>query len=278
MNISSDKLKEFTVLFEYFINSYPNTSKGIKHIKSYSQQRESGRRNYQAILEAKAAGEDITERVLLQLLPHKDTKKNWQQGAWIHTSYLSTCKLYSAKDNIRLVTVHNFIQIINTGIDNPDNRSKAYVMVNNIINNIVNSSEYEKNISDFISPILNALKPIDFLLISEKSISVINYFADKNYSYKLIDYPDINKVGWQLIEDLSSIMERFDLPALRQDDLFDMFCHWLVTEKKYNFKSDLIEGNLMNKSNPVELKPEKENIMPEAHPDSYFSEKNIFNS
>jgi len=84
MNISPDKLKDFTALFEEFVDSYPNTSKGIKHIKSYSQQRESGRRNYQAIAAEKEAGEDITDRVLLQLLPYRDTKNNRQQGAWIH--------------------------------------------------------------------------------------------------------------------------------------------------------------------------------------------------
>ena len=264
MNISPDKLENFTVLFEEFINSYPNTSKGIKHIKSYSQQREAGRRNYQAILEAKEAGEDITDRVLLQLLPYKNTKKNREQGAWIHTSYLTPSILEKIKYNSSYEIAEAFVQSINNVLKNNNELSKLC--------QILSQSPLTRNWqANFIASILNAIKPDSFILINEKSISVINYFADTNYSYELIDYPAINKVGWQLIKDLSSIMERFDLPALRQDDLFDMFCHWLIIEKEYNFKFGLIEGDLVTNYSRKELEIEEENTMLKVHPDSYFN-------
>ncbi|MEM8722932.1 MAG: hypothetical protein AAGE84_27225 [Cyanobacteria bacterium P01_G01_bin.39] len=169
MNISSDKLKEFTVLFEEFINSYPDTPKGIKHINSYSQQRESGRRNYQAILEAKEAGEDITDRVLFQLLPYKDTKNNRKLGAWIH---------------IAPATIHN----VKTWFENmrwtqPEDWSKVATIIFNFVSACIKNkdtlsincqdfdrSTFSKGLqAGFITPILNALKPNDFILINNKS-------------------------------------------------------------------------------------------------------------
>ncbi|MEM7593771.1 MAG: AAA family ATPase, partial [Cyanobacteria bacterium P01_A01_bin.83] len=281
MGISPDKLKNFTVLFEEFINSYPNTSKGIKHIKSYSQQRESGRRNYQAILEAKAAGEDITERVLLQLLPYRDTKNNLEQGAWIHNAPAINKNLKIWFENSRWV--------------NPEDWHKVAELIFNFVSKCIKDqhtlsiycqdfhrSTYSKGLqTGFMTPFLNALKPDSFILINNKSRVVINYFADTQYSHKLIDYPAINQVGWQLIKDLGSIMDRFDLPALRQDDLFDMFCHWLVAEKKYNFKAGLKkrDHNFTDSTNPTdksdleESKMENEKITIKIHPESYFSEK-----
>ncbi|MFM7369244.1 MAG: AAA family ATPase, partial [Sphaerospermopsis kisseleviana] len=39
-----------------------------------------------------------------------------------------------------------------------------------------------------------------------------------------------------LIQALSQYMHQVGIPALRDDDLFDMFCHWLIAIKKYDFQ------------------------------------------
>ncbi len=271
MNISPDKLKEFTVLFEEFINSYPNTAKGIKHISFYSQQRESGRRNYQAILEAKEAGEDITERVLLQLLPYRDTKNNREQGAWIHIAPAISKDLKVWFENIRWAKPEDWYKVAELIFDFI-NYSVEETETLSVNCHDFHRSTYSKGLqTGFMTPILNALKPDSFILINNKSRVVINHFADTDYRHKLIDYPAINKLARQLIKDLSFIIDRFDLPALRQDDLFDMFCHWLVADKKYNFKSGSVEGDYVNKYSEEESKFEEENIMLKVNPDSYFS-------
>ncbi|MFB8790906.1 MAG: hypothetical protein U7123_19140 [Potamolinea sp.] len=83
-----------------------------------------------------------------------------------------------------------------------------------------------------LSPILNALRPDDFLLIHNKSLRVINYFANTSYETELTNYPEVNHTGHQLIEELAPEMQQLGVPALRSDDLFDMFCHWLVDCEK----------------------------------------------
>jgi 5-methylcytosine-specific restriction enzyme B len=86
-----------------------------------------------------------------------------------------------------------------------------------------------------LTPILNALRPDDFLLINNKSRKVINYFTGKSYSQKLIDYPAVNATGQKLIQELAPDMRQTGVPSMRDDDLFDMFCYWLVAVKKYDF-------------------------------------------
>jgi 5-methylcytosine-specific restriction enzyme B len=86
-----------------------------------------------------------------------------------------------------------------------------------------------------LTPILNALRPNQFLSLNNKSISVINYFTDRLYGQELLDYQTINVKGRNLIQELAKDMHQTGAPSLRDDDLFDMFCHWLVDVKKYDF-------------------------------------------
>ena len=244
MEISLEKLEEFEILFEEFIDSYLYTAKGLKHTQSYPRQRESGQRNYQGILEAKKAGEDITDRVLLQLLPYRDTKTNREQGAWIHIAPAINKDLKVWVENSRWTKSEDWYKVADL----------IFIFINHCVEDSESlslncqtfyRSNYSKGLqTGFMTPILNAIKPDDFLLINNKSRTVINYFLDTKYSHKLIDYPAINKNGKQLIKDLDSIIDRFDLPALPQEDIFDMFCHWLVVEKQYDFQSDSLEVTL----------------------------------
>jgi 5-methylcytosine-specific restriction protein B len=112
-----------------------------------------------------------------------------------------------------------------------------------------------------LTPILNALRPNDFLLINNKSRQVINYFANTSYGEKLTDYPVANVTGNKLIEELAKEMHQPGVPALRNDDLFDMFCHWMVAVKKYDFAPKETPpvnetGEFTSDSESMELQPE----------------------
>lgn len=71
-------------LFREFVSSFPSTPEGRKHIDSYEKDREQGRENFAEIVAADDRGEDVTEQVLLKLLPYSDTAGNRERGAWVH--------------------------------------------------------------------------------------------------------------------------------------------------------------------------------------------------
>lgn len=256
----ASKKKEFINLFQEFLSSYPYTSKGVNHIASYAQQRETARRNFKAITTAADSGEYITDFVLKQLLPHVDSFNNREQGSWVHIApaiskdvktKFERIKWTKAEDWERIASaILNFVRTCN-------NDPKQLLESCKIFSQLPYSKGFQ---SGMLSPILNALQPDNFLLINQKSISTINYFAETKYSYKLTDYPQLNSIGRKVIAELSDIMHQSGTPALREDDLFDMFSHWLVAEKKYKFTDRKIKDNSgNNESSPIEfmqLQPE----------------------
>ncbi|MGB8689153.1 MAG: AAA family ATPase [Microcoleus sp.] len=237
--MESEKKAEFVKLFQEFVHSYPYTPDGLHHTAAYNEQRQQGRRNFEAIAAAAESGEDVTESVMLQLLPYQDSPTNRQRGVWIHINpciiqgSLWNSKSYKKWSLIAPVRIAELIiYLVCCCNDDPSQLYSA-------------CSEFseEMHVSLFgeigmLTPILNALRPDDFLAINDKSIQVINYFANTSYSKKLIDYSSANLTGRELIKELTKEMHQTGVPSLRDDDLFDMFCHWLVEVKKYEFPSN----------------------------------------
>ncbi|KAB8314041.1 AAA family ATPase [Tolypothrix campylonemoides VB511288] len=233
----AEKKDEFARLFQEFLNSYPYTPVGLRHIAAYEEQRQQGKRNFEAIATAADSGEDVIELVLLQLLPYPDTTNNRQRGAWIHigssvTKDIKEC--FEAVMSIKpqewhyiALAILNFVRSCN---DDPKQLSAA---CRNFSQLPLPYVQYLQ--TGTITPILNALQPEEFLLLNNELIRVINYFANTAYTEKLIDYPILNLTGKKLITQFSQQMHQSGVPALRDDDLFDMFSHWLVAVKKYDF-------------------------------------------
>jgi len=237
--MESTKKAEFVKLFQEFVHSYPYTPDGLHHTAAYNEQRQQGRRNFEAIAAAAESGEDVTESVMLQLLPYQDSPTNRQRGAWIHINpcmrqgLLWNSKSYKKWSLIAPVRIAELIiYLVCCCNDDPSQLDAT-----------CRDFSEEMHVSLFgeigmLTPILNALRPDDFLAINDNSIQVINYFANTSYSKKLIDYSYANFTGSELIKELTKEMHQTGVPSLRDDDLFDMFCHWLVEVKKYEFPSN----------------------------------------
>src|SRR4028119_373032 len=242
--MEAEKRAEFVKLFQEFVNSYPYTPDGLRHIAAYKEQRQQGRRNFEAIAAAAESGEDVTESVILQLLPYQDSPTNRKRGAWIHINpciqkkLVLHSKLYKL-DQWSILPVRPRIAdyiIYFVGCCNEE-PSRLYSVCRDFLEIPVSLVDKICQIG-MLTPILNALRPDDFLAINDKSIQVINYFANTSYSTKLIDYSSANLTGRELIKKLTKEMHQTGVPSIRDDDLFDMFCHWLVNVKKYDFPSN----------------------------------------
>jgi 5-methylcytosine-specific restriction protein B len=226
---------EFVRLFQEFVSSYPYTPAGLRHIAAYEEQRQQGQRNFEAITTAADFGKDVTEAVLLQLLPYTNSGNNLQKGAWIHNAPCISGELkgwleklgWTKSEDWSFIAqaILRFVRYCN---DEPSQLLAACAEFLEL--------PYSKGFPmETLTPILHALRPDEFLLINRKSQRVINYFANTSYEEKLTDYPAANFTGHKLIEKLAKEMHQAGVPALRDDDLFDMFCHWLVAVKQYDF-------------------------------------------
>lgn len=126
---------------------------------------------------------------LIKILKTIDT-----QNKWIHIAPAINKDLKTWFENIGWTKHEDWTQIsqlifdfVNNCVENPDSLS---INCQNFYR-----SQHSKGLqTGFITPILNALKPDNFILINNKSRVVINYFLGAKYSQKLIDYPAINKL------------------------------------------------------------------------------------
>ncbi|MGL4498420.1 MAG: McrB family protein [Planktothrix sp.] len=244
-------------LFDKFLGTYPFTPNGIAHIAAYNEQQKQGRRNFHSISVAADSGQDITEDVILKLVPHEDSSSNRKKGAWIHTlpginkgnseKFIKEWQFNKDPQYSSIVDkIFSFIQQCN---NDPNQLYQAcYALSKNF---------YLKHFpSELITPILNALKPNSFLIVDEKSLLVINHFSNTYFSPKLTDYPFANAAAKQLINKVAKKMQQPGVPAMQEGDLFDMFCYWLVAVKKYDFSAPTLSTLNKIPEQPIELIPQ----------------------
>lgn len=239
--VSPAKRQEFIRLFHEFVNTYPQTPEGQFHIANYQENRTIAQRNVAAILAERQAGHEVTERILLQLLPYANNSRNRESGAWIHlapTINGDLQKWYEAKG---WTAPHDWPHVAQAILDfvlrcahDPEELSAACAEFTNL--------PYSKGFqAGMLTPILNALAPDEFALVNGKPVTVLNYLTESTTKTTLIDYPVVNEQLHHLHHELADILATANL-GLRPDDTFDMFCHWLVAVKKYPFRDVVVDG------------------------------------
>ena len=153
-------------LLQEFALDYPNSPEGRRHIKFYNEQRQQGCWNFSEIIAAHQQGQDITNDVLLKLLPHTNTTIHQKNGAWIHIAPCITGDIkswYESSGWTKSEDWQNIAQSIFDFISRcnnyPEQLSEACTEFSNL--------PYNKGLqTGMMTPILNALKPDRFLLIN----------------------------------------------------------------------------------------------------------------
>lgn len=232
--------EEFTNLFQEFLDTFVHTPKGQEHIDFYAHNREIGRKNFEEIKAAfedqqiSSAGqmsEELTNQVLQRLLPHTDSTNHREQGVWIHhaPAIAGDIRTWYEADNAHWdwpAITHAIFHFITACLEYPELLPKLC--------KDFDALSYTKRLqSGMLSPILNALDPEDLLLINSKSQKTIGYFSGIKCSSKLVDYPEVNERGKDLIKQLVPIMQSLWISDLSYQDQFDMFCHWLMAIKRH---------------------------------------------
>lgn len=238
--LSESKKEEFSGLYQEFIETYLPSKAGQQHIEFYIKGRDQAWQNLDQIHHAEQQGQDVTDAVLLKLLPHSNTKGNRERGAWVHIAPSITKDLKEWFQNAGWTRAEDWPKI-------------SQAILNFIRHCLSDPSQLPDACTDFsilpyskgfqtgmLSPILNALRPDDFVLINNKSRQVVNYFAGTAYNLPLIEYAKTNATARSLIAELSNDLRKAGLPDVHDTDLFDMFSHWLVGVKKY-FRKSILE-------------------------------------
>jgi MoxR-like ATPase len=233
----SDRQAQFNELLAECSRTFLATDKGLALSVAYARPRQSAQQNYEAIAHLDAQGIDITDAVILKLLPHTDTEQHRGQGVWVHANALITGDLrrwYEA-----------------SGMTRPGNwPTIAYALWQLVQRCVANPTDLEDACRQFaaepatkgfqtgmVTPILNALQPDHFLLFNRKSRTTLNYFTGAEYGHSMLDYPAANTALQHFLAEQPALQQLAQAMELRPGDLFDLFSHWLVVVRRFALRT-----------------------------------------
>lgn len=227
----ADKRIVFDDLFSEFIDSYPQTEEGQWHIELYSRSGKEARKNYEKARSMPDGEEDTTEFILTHLLPYQDTEPNQSRDVWIHVAPMFAKKLrpyfeksgYVEPDDWPVIA-RKMLSFVERCVENPEELQEA-------------CEEFDREVpakgiqAAMMTPILNALRPKEFVIWNGKPRDVVEYFIGKKHSTGITEYPSANQTTLALIDSMSDTMRAPQVEDIEHTHTFDMFCHWLIAEK-----------------------------------------------
>ena len=89
--------------------------------------------------------------------------------------------------------------------------------------------------TSLLTPILNAMRPDDFMIVNNKSRRLINYFTDAAFEQRLTDYPGTNDAGRALVAEFTERMREADTECRASSRFIRHFRDWLVAIRKHPF-------------------------------------------
>jgi len=234
---SKTKGDDFAELYAEFVESYLTQEVGQDHARRHSQSREEGRKNFEEAIRRQDAGEDVTDFVLLKLLPHSETPKHRKDGAWVSVApaIMGDVKTFFeragwTKPEDWPAVSAAILELVRRCQKNPSELRDACTQFSKFT--------HAKGLEDgMLSPILNAVNPAEFYLVNKKAHRVVNHFAGTKFKRGIQTYPDVLETQKRVISSVEDVLRQHETFGLANPDLFDMFTHWLNTEKKYFKKS-----------------------------------------
>jgi hypothetical protein len=231
--ILKTKETEFRALFAQYVAEFLNAPEGQEHLRRYDEVRAIGRKNFEDIRGAAENGADVTNEVLLRLLPHTNSTAHRASGAWVHVAPAVQKNIQEWFEGVGWTQPEDWPKValailifVSECADDPSALMDA--------TGAFSDDPHTRGLqTGLLTPILNAVRPDDFLILNNKSRRVVNYFTGNNFKQPLVNYSDANNAELSLINSMAAIMRELSGSDARSSDLFDMFAHWLTAIRKH---------------------------------------------
>jgi len=224
--LTKEMRDEFTKLFREFAESYLSSPEGQKHAEYYSISRDQARKNLDEIRNCHKRGEDITDKVVLKLLPYADSDQARNSGYFISSAWVFKTDARKKLEGIGYVIASDWpsvarkiLEFVSGCDEDPEQLSELCAEFS--------ASPFSKGFqAGTLTPMLSALHPDKFVLINSKSRKVLNHFSGNSFSQSLAEYPKVNDTALSMLKDVSEDIREISKTDLPISDIFDMFSHW----------------------------------------------------
>lgn len=217
-----EQLKTRIALFQ---KDYFDTPEGRAHVQRQTEESKRVQATFHALKQGKDAGEDITDKVLLTLLPHSDTKGNRERGAWISTWSCVTKDVKSWFEGAKWKKASDWpavadwlLEIAEAGRREEWDKWKAMA-----------TAPIQKGFAcGFITPILyclnNKLPVINSKVVTTFEAVAAELGVDAKISSSLQDYRESRIRLHELVEKLKPL----GIVGYME---WDIYCHWNVAKR-----------------------------------------------
>ena len=231
-------LPQISQLYQEFLSHYPESGAGRRRLALLVESRGQAVRNYRAVQELREQGAASTAAILHSLLPHADTPANRAAGTWIHPAPAVSGELRrwsrhaGRTDEGWLATADALWTLIQWCVEVPQELAMA-------CSDFAGKPAATGFQSATLSPLLNALCPQHFHLVNGRIARVIQHFSGLQCSTRIAEYAQAVAVVEGFLKEQHDLFSGHDqsrgAATLRAADLFESFCHWLVSVRRYIF-------------------------------------------
>ena len=232
--LSPSSLEEMLELIDEFVESYPPSQKGRDHIRLNIESQKSFLDSFARLKEKRKEGKDITDEVLVKLLPHANTPHNIEKGAWTTIAPVITRDIYQLFEGAKWASPNDWPEIANLIMDFFETCEGDPASLESACKTFAEKTPAKGFQAAILSAGLMALNPDHFAIINKKPLLALKWFAHKKHSSSLLQYPGANRDLLELVEVASEQLSMAEsLSEIHPAYQFDMFTHWVVAVRKY---------------------------------------------
>jgi hypothetical protein len=202
-------------------------------LEAWPELRRLAQQNWVLMMESYRSGQDVSATALWQLLPYKETPIAKSRGAFCHPAAAfrddPRARFAGAgwieEDQWPAVGRGLFEFVLRCDGYAPDlwQACEAFLA----------QPGGKGFTSGMLSPILNALKPDDFVVVNASGRAVLNHFWGCSLSASLADYAMGNRSAHALLAALAGPLSHEAFEGVHRSDLFEGFCHWIANKHRH---------------------------------------------
>jgi hypothetical protein len=202
-------------------------------LEAWPELRRLAQQNWVLMMESYRSGQDVSATALWQLLPYKETPIAKSRGAFCHPAAAfrddPRARFAGAgwieEDQWPAVGRGLFEFVLRCDGYAPDlwQACEAFLA----------QPGGKGFTSGMLSPILNALKPDDFVVVNASGRAVLNHFWGCSLSASLADYAMGNRSAHALLAALAGPLSHEAFEGVHRSDLFEGFCHWIANTHRH---------------------------------------------
>lgn len=220
---------DFKALFTEFLGQEWSSAPTLARRTLWLEVRDEARARWARVLQLRARDQSYTDAVLEGLLPYADTPANRARGRWLHPSSTLTVDVRAWFEREGWVTptgwplaAHAVVQFVERCMLCPDKFQE-------VCDRFVQHPEAYGFQASLLSPILNALVPDRFFVVTARSLAMLRAFTGVPWSPRMESYPRANEALRAFLASQRVVLECPATRAHRPADVLDLFATWFVS-------------------------------------------------